>query len=261
MKRCAITGAADGIGRALAFAFGRAGYAIHGVDFDAERAAETAGELAAAGIEARFTQADLSGEEGIAAAVAGLGEGPPFDVVVHNAGINAVGAFADARLEPQKAVLGVNLLAPMLLTAALLRGERLRAEGSLVFLSSLSRFVGYPGAVAYAASKDGLAAYARSLRVALAPRGTQVLTVYPGPTRTAHARRYSPDNTKEERRMAPDELAERILGAVRGRRQTLVPGIGNRVFAVLGHLAPGVCERAMKKAILDKLPQGGDLGG
>jgi hypothetical protein len=40
------------------------------------------------------------------------------------------------------------------------------------------------------------------------------MTVFPGPTRTAHARRYSPDNSREEKRMVPEELAERIFRGV-----------------------------------------------
>jgi len=97
-------------------------------------------------------------------------------------------------------VLAVNLTAPLHLTGALLQAGKIAPGGSLVFVSSLSRLLSYPGAAVYAASKDGLASYARSLAVALAPQKMHVLTVYPGPTRTAHARRYSPDNSREARR-------------------------------------------------------------
>jgi short-subunit dehydrogenase len=125
--------------------------------------------------------------------------------------------------------------------------------GSLVFVSSLSHYVSYPSASVYAASKDGLASYARSLAVALKERDIQVLTVYPGPTRTAHARRYSPDNSREAKRMSPAELAERVFIAVQHRQRTLIPGPGNQFFAVLGRLFPRLTELVMKRTLLDRL--------
>jgi len=81
-----------------------------------------------------------------------------------------------------------------------------------------------------------------------------VLTVFPGPTRTAHARRYSPDNRREGRRMPPDVLAAQIVQAVQQGRSWLIPGWGNRVAAVVGVVAPRLMEQIMRRAILDRLP-------
>jgi hypothetical protein len=173
---------------------------------------------------------------------------------VHNAGVNAVGRFDALPWPEQRAVLEVNLAAPLVLTGALLRAGRIAPGGSLVFVSSLSRFVSYPGASVYAASKDGLAHLARSLRSALAQRGVHVLTVYPGPTRTEHARRHAPPGSREERRIDPAELAERVFRAVERRRDVLVPGLANLSFAAAGHVLPALAELAMKRAILDRLP-------
>jgi hypothetical protein len=117
----------------------------------------------------------------------------------------------------------------------------------------LSRLLSYPGAAVYAASKDGLASYARSVGVALASPGIHVLTVYPGPTRTAHARRYSPDNSREARRMAPDVLAAAVVLAVQRRRRVLVPGLGNQLFAVVGRWLPPLAEWVMIEMLWKKL--------
>jgi short-subunit dehydrogenase len=135
-------------------------------------------------------------------------------VFIHNAGINAVGRFSEVGVEDQERVVAVNLQAPMVLTAELLKAKHVCEGGSLVFVSSLSHYVSFPGASVYAATKSGLASYARSLSVALVPSNVHVMTVFPGPTRTAHARRYSPDNSREEKRMVPEELAERIFRGV-----------------------------------------------
>ena len=251
MKRCAITGAASGIGRALAAAYVAEGFEVVGIDRDESGLASVTQEL---GESFSFIQADLGEREGLESLATQLA-GSPLDVFIHSAGINQVGAFVDSDLPSQYAVLEVNLSAPLLLTAHLLRKEVLKRGGSLVFISSLSHFVGYPGAAVYAASKSGLAAYARSLSVALAPQEVHVLTVYPGPTRTPHAARYSPDNSLESRRMPPDVLAGKIVRAVRAKRPVLVPGFSNKVMASLGRLAPGVTGRVMRRVILDKLPR------
>lgn len=247
-----ITGAADGIGRALAWRYARAGYSVTGIDVDARRAEETVAALRGSGATAAFILTDLSTDRGLVQALAALRERPPAAVFIHNAGINQVGRFAASDLARQEAVIDLNLRAPLQLTVGLLRDGLLAADGSLVFLSSLSKYVGYPGAAVYAASKDGLAAYGRSLRVALGAR-RNVLTVFPGPTRTAHARRYSPDNSREAARMPPETLALAIFRAVEKRQALLIPGAGNRLMAAVGHWLPGVTERLMRRVILQKL--------
>ncbi len=248
--RALITGAADGIGRALAERCVAAGYAVLGVDVDAERSAQTA---AALGEDVDFVQADLSQADDVDRLVGELATQPPFDLVIHNAGINAVGRFGEIPFERQSAVIAINLTAPLVITAGLLRADRLQPGGSVVLISSLSHYASYPGAAVYAATKDGLASYARSLRVALAPQNVHVLTIFPGPTRTAHARRYSPDNSREAKRMPPEELARQILDAIPRRRWTLIPGPVNKISAVAACLFPNVVERVMRRTLFEKL--------
>ena len=252
---CMITGAADGIGRALAHRFAEAGYDIVGVDVDVERAERTQAELEALGARSRFIMADL-GTEGVTDLLEGLSDEPVIDVLIHNAGINAVGAFGQVALARQEAVIKVNLLAPMLISTALLQANKFNENSTLVFISSLSHFVSYPGAASYAASKDGLASYARSLSGAFSGSKINILTVYPGPTKTAHARHYSPDNRREHRRMPPEVLANQIFQAVQTRQRLLIPGLGNRFFAWLGWTFPRVTEWMMRKVIFEKLARG-----
>ncbi len=254
MKRCVVTGAASGIGLALAAAYIGEGFEVVGIDRDEVGANKAVQEL---GESFSFIQADLGERESLGRVTEQLAAGS-LDVFIHNAGINAVGAFSTSSLEEQRTVLEINLDAPLLLTAQLLRNNLVRRGGSLVFISSLSHQVSYPGAAVYAASKSGLAAYARSLSIALAPQGIHVLTVYPGPTRTPHAAKYSPggsDERTEARRMPPNVLAQKIVRAVHAKHTVLVPGFSNKVMALAGRLAPGVAGAVMRRAILDKLPR------
>ncbi len=253
VKHAVITGAADGIGKALAAAFGARGYRITGVDVNGARAAAVQHELAAQGITISFLLGDLSTPDDVERISTALADGAPIDVLVHNAGINCVGAFARTEFAHQQAVLDVNLRAPLHLTAAVLRADKIVAGGSLVFISSLSHYVSFPGAAVYAASKDALAAYARSLAVALAPQRIHVLTVYPGPTRTAHAHRYSPDNRRAAQRMPPETLAAAICRAVEKRQRRLIPGFRNRLAAWFGVWFPGSVEWVMRKTMFEKV--------
>ena len=248
MKHAVITGAAHGIGKALARRFAQAGYAITGVDVDAAVAAIVEREL-----DARFVIADLRSEAYIAQALPKLIQGKAIDVLIHNAGINAVGRFSDISIENHEQVIAVNLYAPMLLTAALLKADLMAKDASIVFISSLSHYTSYPGAATYAATKSGLASYARSLSISLAPQNTHVATVFPGPTRTAHAQRHSPHNTREEKRMPPEELAYHIFRGIKKKKHLIVPGATNRMLALLGKWCPSLMAYAMRKMILEKL--------
>lgn len=248
MKHAVITGAAHGIGKALAHRFAQAGYTITGVDIDAASAARVERELAA-----RFVIADLRSEADIARALPKLIQGKPIDLLIHNAGINAVGRFSDISIEAQEHVIAVNLYAPMRLTAALLKADLIAKGASIVFISSLSHYTSYPGAATYVATKSGLASYARSLSLALAPQNIHVMTVFPGPTRTAHARHHSPHNTREEKRMPPETLAHHIFRGIKKKKHLIIPGATNRMLALLGKWCPPMMEYAMRKVILEKL--------
>lgn len=240
-----ITGAADGIGKALAGLYTTNGHTVVGVDFDADRAEQTQAQL---GERISFVIADLSDHGNLGSVATSLGNG--IDVLIHNAGISEVGYFAQTDMARQQRVMDVNFLAPMVLTRHLLAANALTADGSLVFLSSLSHYVSYPGASVYGATKTGIASYARTLAVTYPER--HVLTVYPGPTRTAHARRYSPDNRNETNRMLPETLASHIVTAVNKRQRVLIPGVGNVIFAIAGRLVPRLTNFAMRKTLLEK---------
>lgn len=255
VPHCVVTGGANGIGRAVVERYACAGWMVTIIDRDAARAAWLCRTLQETGAAATWIDADLSQPQSIGEVIQRLAALPPANVVVQSAGINAVGPFATVPLDEQLVVLDVNLRAPLHLTAGLLRNELLAPHAALVFIASLSVYTGYPGAAVYAAAKDGLAAYARSLRVALAQRNMHVATVYPGPTRTGHARRYSPDNRRESRRMPPERVAQAIDAAVERRQAAVIPGTINRLIAAVGSVAPALAMYVMRKTVFEKLPQ------
>jgi short-subunit dehydrogenase len=246
MKTCVITGAASGIGAALAHRYAAAGYHIIGIDRDASGAERVRTQLGS-----DFILAELSAHKGLERVALELA-GTRIDVLIHSAGLNDVIPFSQADIKTQSALFQVNLIAPIILTRRLLLNGNMASNSSIIFITSLSHQVSYPGAAVYAASKDGLVSFARSLSVALHP-DLHVLTVFPGPTRTPHAQQHSPDNRNASKRMAPEHLANLIYTAQQKRRYRLVPGFRNKVFAFFGTVLPAMAERIMRKSIFEKL--------
>ena len=244
--RALITGAAAGLGRALGEVVLARGGSMVALDRDAQR-------LAALGEGVEALAADLADTAALDSLGDELARRGPYDLVVMNAGINATGRFETIPISKQSAVIAVNLTAPMALTAALLRQDAIRPGGALVFVSSLSRFVSYPGAASYVASKHGIAVFARSLRRPLAKQRIRVLTVFPGPLDTGHAERHAPPGQGQRRRMAPDVAAKAIFDASSRRSGEFVPGAGPRMLAVLARLAPGPATAIMRRVIFQKL--------
>ena len=193
-------------------------------------------------------RADLADPAAVDALLERLGA--PFDLAVLNAGISATGRFEAIPAEAHARLLAVNAEAPLVLADGLLSRGLLPDGAALVLVASLSVDVGYPGAASYAASKDAIAAYGSSLR--RARTGLRVTVVHPGPIRTEHAARHAPPGAREAGRMAPDDLARRILARA-GKGGTLRPGPAAGLAGLVGRLMPGPAARAMRRGLFDRL--------
>lgn len=244
--RALVTGGSKGIGAALCDLLLAEGWQVGSLDI-AQR--EDFPPPAAF----RHLACDLADRAALDALLEEIVAAGPYDLVVLNAGASATGRFEKLPAAAMLRVLRVNAEAAMVLASALERTSALRAGANLVFVSSLSHATGYPGAAAYAASKDALAVFARSIRARLKRKGIHVLTVFPGPTRTTHAARHASKGAPESRRMPPQRLAALILDAVRRRKTVLFPGLPAKIAAVIGWMAPRLATRLMRRAIFDRL--------
>jgi len=241
MRRVLITGGASGLGAALVAQALAQGCAVTVLDV----------APAPPDCPARWLRIDLGDMAALAAL--DLRAAGPFDLVVHSAGLSAAGRFETIDEAAQQAVLAINLTAPMVLTAQLVKAGALARGGRLVFVASLSVFTGYPGAAVYGGTKDGLVSFARSLRRPLWRSGRiRVQVVAPGPMDTPHAARHAPPGTDGRARVAPGAVARHIL-AGRGGFVT-VPGGQASALAVLGRLAPDIMTRLMRRMIWARYP-------
>jgi short-subunit dehydrogenase len=178
-----ITGASSGIGEALAREYLRRGASLTLV---ARRRGKLE-ELAEGHADrCRVVEADLTGHEHacdwVDAAAEALGS---IDVLVNNAGVQIVGRTVETPVEECERMLRLNVLTPMRLTKHVLPGMLARGRGTIVDIASMAAIAPTPGMFYYNASKAALAAASESLRGELRGTGVHVLTVYPGPVRTA----------------------------------------------------------------------------
>lgn len=239
-----VTGASSGIGEAISRAFASDGFDVTLVARrrpEIERIAREIGE----GVVTHTITRDLSELDGIEDLVREAEQKlGPIDVLVNNAGFCIVNRTDCVEVADSERLLRVNLLAPLRLTRAVLPAMVGRGNGVIVNISSAAAFAHPPFQTHYSVSKAGLAAMSVSLRSELRKKGVHVVTVYPGPIKTAMGKYttaiYEQDPTGPLPWGTTDVLARRVLRAVKRKRACIVyprfywavkwlPGISRRV--------------------------------
>lgn len=172
-KTAVITGAAGGIGIALARSFAAEGARVVLLDRDADAIAALAAEIGQ-GAEAR--PCDLSKAAEIAAAA----EGIAADVLVNNAGILRPGPLEAVSEADWNLMLAVNLTGCLLTAQAFGRGMLERGRGALVHVASIAGSQPQPSSGAYSASKAGVVMLSRQLAAEWGPKGVRSNVVSPG---------------------------------------------------------------------------------
>ncbi|MEO7093974.1 MAG: SDR family NAD(P)-dependent oxidoreductase [Polyangiales bacterium] len=221
----AITGASSGIGAALARELSRAG---HSLTLVARRRTLLDGIAAELGNRALVVEHDLANPgratEWLATAEAAHG---PLDVLVNNAGMENTGPSVDADPAVCRTLIDLNLTTPLLLSRAVLPAMTARGSGMIVNVASVAALVAPPMQAYYGASKAGLAMFSETLRGELAGTGVHVLTIYPGPVKTAMAASAMEafggrDNIPAVPEGTPEELAQLIHKAMQRRSPRVI---------------------------------------
>jgi NAD(P)-dependent dehydrogenase (short-subunit alcohol dehydrogenase family) len=215
-----VTGAGQGIGRALALGLAAAGARVVVTDVVEEPAALVVDEIRQRGGQALARALDVARPEAIDAVVAAVErEVGALDVLVNNAGIRdrSPDSFATTVAEWDE-VFAVNVRGPFLLARAVARamGDR---GGSIVNIASQLGLVGVAGRPAYTASKGALINLTRTLALEWAPRRIRVNAVAPGPILTPFTEPFQRDPATHRRfqeatPLGPWPAPEEVVGAV-----------------------------------------------
>lgn len=178
-----ITAAADGIGKATAIAFARAGARLALVDVNDDGLARTVGEVA---VEVETFVADVTDETAVAAVVEGtVARFGRIDSLVNVVGGSRPGKTAvELTLGEWNTMLALNLTSTFLLCRAVLPHMEAAGSGTIVNVSSGAGLRGMSRNPGYVAAKAGVAALTRALAIDHGPNGVRVNAVAPGPIRT-----------------------------------------------------------------------------
>lgn len=259
MKRALVTGAAGGIGAAIARRLAADGWSLVLTDID--EAALAAVDLPAASLRRRLDVRDPGAWALLADELRATGG---LHALVLNAGVTFHGAFAAHGHDDAARVVGVNTLGPMYGVHALL-DALVAARGHVVVISSMSALTPIPTQSVYAASKAASRSWAAALRMELAPRGVAVTCVLPGTIATpllSRAATDDPDATAWMARMmlaygtSPDRVAAGVARALRGGGGERLVGVDAWALWAAQLLLPGLVPALLRWAYARWAPDG-----
>jgi short-subunit dehydrogenase len=230
-----LTGAAGGIGSLVTRQLCDRGARVLGID------------LAPSAQCTEYYQGDLSTPAGLADLAAALSK-RRVDVLINLAGVQYFGPFDRQPVAAVQLAYAVNLLAPTLLTQAVLPQMKVRASGQIVNVGSVFGSIPFAHFVTYSAAKAGLKAFSEALRREVADTGIQITHVAPRAVRTrfnsAEVLRFA-----ELTRMnmdAPELVAARIAATVGTTVGNVVIGFPESLFVRVNALAPRLVDRALR---------------
>jgi 3-oxoacyl-[acyl-carrier protein] reductase len=214
-KTVLITGATQGIGRATAFAFGRAGYRVGICSRTEARVRQVVEELRQGGIEAAGAAADVGQPEQAArAAEQVIGQLGEIDVLVNNAGVLIAKPFEELSLDDWDTMMSTNVRSLYLMTRAVLPAMRRRRDGSIVNVASLAGRNGFAGGTGYTASKHAVLGFSRSLMLETRKDNIRVIAICPGSVATSMLQEQPMLKAEPQRILQPDDVAATIVHAV-----------------------------------------------
>jgi len=218
-KVALVTGAAQGIGKAVALLLARNGADIIVSDINLEKAEETAREVEGLGQRALAVKTNVAEandvEKMVQTALERFGR---IDILINNAGITRDKLLLRMSDEDWDAVLGVNLRGTFLCTRAVIRPMAKQKSGKIVNIASVVGTMGNAGQANYGASKAGVIGFTKTVAREYAPRGINVNAIAPGYIETPMTEAL-PEKAKEElKRMIPmdrlgkpEDVAEAVL--------------------------------------------------
>ena len=231
LQTAVVTGASSGIGAAIALCLAEEGAKLCLIGRNSNALESVAAQARKRSPDVHTYRADLCDDADMAKLQTDLKRDcDRVDILIHSAGVIALGILESASLEDFDRQFRTNVRAPYVLTQTLLPTLRTN-QGSVVFINSSSGMNTRAGISQYSATKHALKAIADSFRAEVNPDGVRVLSVYPGRTASpqqaaihqAEGKPYSP-----ELLMQPADVARIIVDALKVNRTAEVTDISIR---------------------------------
>jgi 3-oxoacyl-[acyl-carrier protein] reductase len=212
---CVVTGATEGIGRAIAFALGRRGAAVAICARTPARVDATLEELRREGIRAAGQRCDVADEQSVAAFAAFVRDRlGPVRVLVNNAGLAHMRNVDEMTVAQFDETMAVNVRGVFLMTRAFLPEMKQRGEGDIVNIASLAGRNPLPGGAAYAASKHAVLGFSKSLLLEIRQHGIRVIAICPGSVVSPFFQKSGAALEHPERKLLTEDVADTVVRAL-----------------------------------------------
>jgi len=246
--RAVLTGASGGIGLALAERLCAGGAQLIAVTRQEEALSELRERYPK---QVRVVAADLgsaSGRQAVVDAARALGG---VNLLINAAGVNRFALLEQLDDQAVAELLGINLVATIQLTRAMLPLLRQQRQALLVNVGSIYGSIGYPGYATYCASKFALRGFSEALRREMADTGVGVLYVAPRATRTPmnSAQAVALNSALKVAMDPPESVADAVLRAIELDRSELYLGWPEKFFVRLNGLLPSLVDKALRKQL------------
>ncbi len=251
-RTAVVTGAAGGIGRAIAVSLARRGCHLALADINDAGLAETLTLVGKPGLRVSQHHLDVANREAVAAFPEIVrATHPTVDLLINNAGVALGGTFEQVSEEDFEWLFEINFWGVVRMTRAFLPALRASDDARIVNLSSLYGLIAPPGQTAYSASKFAVRGFSTALRYELAGTQVGVTVVHPGGVATSIARnaRISKAVSAEEEargreefdrllRLPPQEAGEIIVRGIERRRARVLVGSDAKAISLIERAVP-----------------------
>lgn len=250
-----ITGASSGIGAQMARILVQQGSTVTLIARRLDRLSELANELnQKMSSAAQVVEADLS-DGTDRGKIVKLIKSRRVDALINNAGFGSFGHFEDLNIERENEMVAVNIIAPQVLSHAVIPQMKARRSGQIINVASIAALQPIPYMASYAATKAFLLSFSYALRLELAPFNVGVTSICPGPTATEFGGvARVPGEFTNIHRDTVEMVVEVALRAARANRGVCVPGLRSFLLSLPSRILPlsittKVTEWALRGAI------------
>jgi 3-oxoacyl-[acyl-carrier protein] reductase len=245
-KKALVTGAASGIGRAIALALAQEGADLFLVDIDEPHLRISARDAEALGSKVLIEVCDLSNPAQISACtVACLGAFGSLDILVNSAGVIYYGHADEMTAEKWSAVMSVNLFAPIQLVRELLPALVAQKESHILNVCSVLGLVPVRNLMGYQTSKFALVGFSLALRTEYFAQNVGVTALCPGLVDTPMLESFAPVWLKKLVHLGPlslvvtaDVVARQAIASIRRNRSIVVVSFGGKLVWLIYRLSP-----------------------